>query len=285
MSKSHVISGYVDIDQTKLYYESAGSGIPLLLIHAGVADCEQWENEFFGFSDNFQVIRYDLRGYGKSDPVDGPFSHLEDLKGVIEGLTHDSSMILMGCCVGGVLAMDYALEYSQNIRGLIMIGPGSCGLEVENNKQELFVEAMKAFEAGDLNRLAEIKTEIWFDSMDSAPDKVDESMRALIYDMCHSGLSSHDQQSEQEEAGTSQPEIKQFNQIDFPVLVIVGSDDLPYMHEAADYLNESIPSSRKEVIANAAHLPNLDQPQLFQEVVGNFLDEITSGQDYDHMLP
>ena len=285
MSNSQVISGYVDIDQTGLYYEIAGSGMPLILVHAGVADCELWESEFHSFSENFRVIRYDMRGYGNSDPVDGPFSHLGDLRGVINELALTPPLILMGCSMGGVLTLDYALENPQHVKALIIIGPGSCGLEFENCTQELFLEAREAFEKGDLHKLAEIETQIWFDCIHADPDQVDQSMRALLYDMNRSILNRENQQMGQTQPEICQTAFSKLSQIDFPVLIIVGSRDLAYMHAAADYLAERIRLARKEVIDDAAHLPNLDQPHLFQEVIVNFLDEITGGRDYDHMLP
>ncbi len=285
MSKSQVISGYVDIDQTKLYYETAGSGIPLVMVHAGVGDCEQWENEFGKFSENFQVIRYDMRGYGCSDPIEGPFSHLGDLTRVIDELVHNPPVILMGCSIGGLLSLDYALENPQSVRALIMIGPGSCGFELDNCTQELFSEAMKAFEEGDLNLLAEIQTQIWFDCMHADPDQVDQSMRALLYDMNRSVLGSQATKSEQTQSKMTEPAARRLDKIDFPVLIIVGSNDLQYMHSAADYIADKIQYARKEVIEDAAHLPNLDQPHQFEEVVVEFLDNITSGRDYEQMFP
>ena len=57
-------SGFINIDNAKLYYEIAGTGTPFVMIHAGVADSRQWNNEFTYFSQSNQVIRYDMRGYG-----------------------------------------------------------------------------------------------------------------------------------------------------------------------------------------------------------------------------
>jgi pimeloyl-ACP methyl ester carboxylesterase len=285
MSNSQVRRGYVDIDECQLYYETAGSGIPLLLVHAGVADCEQWENEFLQFSQRFQVVRYDMRGYGKSSPVKGPFCHLEDLKRIAEHLRLPSPMVVMGCSMGGILSMEYALDNPDNMLGLIMIGPGPCGFEMDIGEQELFLEAMRAFKAGDLTRLAEIETQIWFESMDLAPDQVDQSMRALLYDMHQSCLEGESSKRGQSGPMRDQPEYKKMAEVDFPVLIIIGSQDLPSMRTAAEYMEENFRSSKLAVIGDAAHLPNLDQPLQFQQVVEEFLDELTSERDYDTMLP
>jgi pimeloyl-ACP methyl ester carboxylesterase len=285
MSKSQVLSGYLDINQAKLYYETVGSGIPLILVHAGVADCEQWDNEFLDLSLKNQVIRYDMRGYGNSDSIEGSFSHLGDLTAVIDELVINPPLILMGCSIGGVLSLNYALENPDHMRALIMIGPGSCGFELDNCTQELFLEAMNAFEEGDLSRLAEIETQIWFDCLHAEPDQVDQSMRALLYDMNRSVLSRESGKESQDPPPLPKPSMEKLKEIDYPVLVIVGSEDLAFMHAAADYLVDNIRFARKEVIEGAAHLPNMDQPNLFQEVVQDFLEEVTGGRDYDQMLP
>jgi pimeloyl-ACP methyl ester carboxylesterase len=79
MSTQQKKSGYANIDNAKVYYEIAGKGTSFVMIHAGVADSRQWNNEFAALAEHYQVIRYDMRGYGKSDPVDGELSHLRDL--------------------------------------------------------------------------------------------------------------------------------------------------------------------------------------------------------------
>ena len=84
MSTTEIKSGFVSIGDAKIYYETAGSGMPLVMIHAGVADSRQWNNEFAEFSQWYRVIRYDMRGYGKSEPAQGEFSHLSDLVSLLD---------------------------------------------------------------------------------------------------------------------------------------------------------------------------------------------------------
>src|SRR5512143_50754 len=103
-------TGYAPINGAQIYFETAGEGEPFLMIHAGVADSRQWDNEFANFADHYRVIRYDLRGYGKSEPVEGKFSHLADLTTLLNYLKISPPIIAMGCSMGGGLAMDLALE-------------------------------------------------------------------------------------------------------------------------------------------------------------------------------
>ena len=109
-------SGFVSNDNAKIYYETAGTGMPLVMIHAGVADSRQWNNEFAHFSQRNQVIRYDMRGYGKSEPVDGEFSHLSDLVALLDAVNIREPFVLLGCSMGGGLAMDFALTYPSKVK-------------------------------------------------------------------------------------------------------------------------------------------------------------------------
>jgi len=270
-------SGYVDIDQGRMYYETSGSGTPLILVHAGVADSQQWDQEFSHYSQNYQVIRCDLRGYGKSGTTRGPVNHLEDLSTLIRELDIHSPMIFMGCSMGGVLSMDYALKNPEDIKALIIVGPGMCGLELDVVEPEEFSKAKKAFEEGDLSLLTEIETQIWFDSPDQMPEHVDCSMRALLYEMQRSVIGRELNKMGKREPKKGPPPFERLDEIDFPVLIIVGSYDLPYMHAAADYMVEHIRFAQKEIIEDAAHLPHLDQPNRFQDIVDNFLLEMVIG--------
>ena len=129
MDEIRVDSGFANINNARIYYEIAGRGQPFVMIHAGVADSRQWNNEFASFANRFRVLRYDLRGYGKSEPVEGEFSHLQDLKTLVDYLHLDEPLILMGCSMGGGLAMNFALTYPSKTKALIMVDSGPPGLE------------------------------------------------------------------------------------------------------------------------------------------------------------
>src|SRR5688572_15605859 len=169
-------SGFVNSGNAQLYYETAGQGVPLVMIHAGVADSRQWNNEFAFFARDYQVIRYDMRGYGKSEPVDGEFNHLDDLVTILITLGIHEPVAIMGCSMGGGLAMDFALTHPTRVRALIMVGSAPSGLELDVPSPAKFAEVEKAFEAGDLNLVCEIETQIWFDGAGRTPEQVNQPM-------------------------------------------------------------------------------------------------------------
>jgi pimeloyl-ACP methyl ester carboxylesterase len=275
MSTSRKVN-FVNIQNAKLYYEIAGTGMPLLMIHAGVADSRQWNNEFVYFSQSNRVVRYDMRGYGKSEPANGEFSHMSDLVSLLDFLEIHEPLVLMGCSMGGGLAMDFALTHPARVKALIMVDSGPSGLKLDVPAPAKFADAEKAFNTGDLDLVAEIETQIWFDGMGRTPEQVNQAMRKLLFEMDRLALSHEVKQLGKRLANTEIPAVDRLEELNIPVLIIVGSHDTPYILAAADYMKDKIKRSKKKIIEDAAHLPNMDQPDEFQGIVKDFLMSLSS---------
>jgi pimeloyl-ACP methyl ester carboxylesterase len=237
-----------------------------------VADHRQWNNEFVHFMKRFRVVRYDMRGYGKSEPVEGEFSHLQDLTALLDHLHLDQPIILMGCSMGGGVAMNFALTYPAKVKALIMVDAGPTGLELDVPTPAKFEEVEQAYNAGDFDRVAELETQVWFDGQGRTPAQVNPAMRQLAYDMNRRALSLEAKQLGKRLPDCQTPAVERLSELHLPVLVIVGEHDTPYMLAAATYMIEKMPSAQKVIIEAAAHLPNLDQPDKFQRSVTTFLE-------------
>lgn len=274
MSAIQTESALAKIGNAQIYYEIAGKGQPIVMIHAGVADSRQWNNEFAYFSKDFRVLRYDLRGYGKSEPVAGDFTHLEDLTALLDYLDMRQPSVMMGCSMGGGLAMDFALAHPSKVKALIMVGSGPSGLKLDVSTPAKFADAEKAYDAGDLDLVAEIETQIWFDGTDRTPGQVNQPMRRLARDMNQNALSHEAKHLGKRLPDTQSPAAGRLAELDIPVLIIVGAHDTPYILAAADYMAENIRSVPKVVLEDAAHLCNMDHPDAFQRTVCCFLDEL-----------
>jgi pimeloyl-ACP methyl ester carboxylesterase len=96
MSEFRGQSGLAAIDGARIYNEVAGEGRPLVMIHAGVADRRQWDHEFAHFARRFRVLRYNMRGYGKSEPVEGACSQsgVRNLQAAAHGLLLTARLVL-----------------------------------------------------------------------------------------------------------------------------------------------------------------------------------------------
>src|SRR5215211_2762150 len=84
--KMHRETGTAEVNGARIHYEVAGEGEPLVLVHAGIADSRMWEGQIPAFSERYRVVAYDLRGFGRSEMVEWPFSHHEDLRGLLDFL-------------------------------------------------------------------------------------------------------------------------------------------------------------------------------------------------------
>jgi len=157
-----------------------------------------------------------------------------------------------------------------------MVGSGPSGLELDVPAPAKFADVEKAFEAGDLDLVAEIETQIWFDGAGRTPDQVNQSMRKLLYEMNHQALTHEVKQLGKRLPNAETPAFDRLSDLKIPVLVVVGEHDTLYILAAADYMVERIPPARKAIIKDAAHLPNMDHPEEFQTLVTNFLEGLSS---------
>lgn len=267
-------SGSVEVGNAKLYYELAGEGQPLVLVHAGVADSRQWNNEFARFAQDFRVLRYDMRGYGKSLPAAGEYSHMGDLTALLDQVGINEPTVLIGCSIGGSMAMDFALAHPSKVKVLVMVGSAPSGLMLDARPHPKEAEAEEAHKTGDLERLAELETQMFFDGMGRRPQQVDQEMRRLALEMNRLALSHEAKGLGKRLPNADTPAAERLDEVEMPVLVVVGEHDEPYSLAAADYMVDKIQSARKVVLADAAHLANMDHPEQFQRAVGAFLEEV-----------
>src|SRR5512146_1748629 len=100
--------GIAEVNGTKLYYEIAGTGHALVLIHGGAVDRRAWDDQFSVFAKHYKVMRYDVRGSGKSAQPVKPFSNAEDLHALLRFLKIDKTY-LAGISRGGGIAFDFTL--------------------------------------------------------------------------------------------------------------------------------------------------------------------------------
>ena len=108
MTEAQPQTGFLDVQGAPLYYEVAGTGYPLLFMHAGIADNRMWDDQFQTFALQYRVIRYDLRGFGRSLIPDGPISNYEDSYALLQHLGIEHTHVI-AVSFGGLVAIDFAL--------------------------------------------------------------------------------------------------------------------------------------------------------------------------------
>ncbi len=260
---------YTDVNGAHIYYETAGQGAAVSLLHAGIADRRMWDAQFEPLAQHFRVLRYDLRGFGQTEAEALPFSHHEDLRGLLDALGIERTA-LVGCSNGGRVAMNFALAYPERVSALVMVCSSPGGFKYQGESPALWPEIVAAFEAGDLERTAALEMQLWAVGPYRAPEQVDVAIRDLVTEMDLIALKKED--SIAEEQPFAPPAVERLGELRLPVLIVVGDVDSPVTLEAGNIMAAQIAGAHKVVITNAAHLPNLEHPDEFNRVVGEFLE-------------
>ena len=266
------MSTIVHVNGVEFYTEQAGDGPPVVLIHAGIADSRMWDGQFdalanaTGGGSRHRVLRYDLRGFGRTPPAPGPFDHADDLRALLDHLGWER-VALVGCSLGSRTALDFALLHPARVERLVLTSPAVSGLRYDGPPPRQAAELDAADEAGDRARVNELEMQIWVDGPRRGPDEVDPAVRQLAYDM--NAIALANEGVGQEERSVSAAE--RLGEVGAPVLVVVGELDAARTMAAADALLSRLPHARRVAIANAAHLPNMEQPAAYHAAVLPFL--------------
>lgn len=267
------MTGVATINGARLTYEIAGAGRTVVLVHAGICDRWMWDPQFSYYAERFRVIRYDMRGFGDSPMVDGPFSHAGDLVALLNELDVDSA-ILIGASMGGSAVLDVALSDPGRVDAVVTVGSSPRGFEIDDPAlDEAWEEAEQAFESGDLERVNEIEMQIWVDGPQRTPGQVDPVVRAKAAMMNLRAL-----QLESEIAGDERkPPFAandRLHELTIPVLAVVGSLDRIGAVAGSRRIAEGVDRGRFVEISGTAHLPSMERPGEFDDLVLPFLTAV-----------
>lgn len=267
------VSGFMTVEGSRLFYETLGEGLPLVLIHGGLLDMRMWDEDFTWFGDRFRTVRYDVRGHGRSAGSATPYSDTGDLLALLDHLEIDRAVI-MGLSMGGGIAVDFTLEHPDRVCALIPVSSGLSGYDFAATRSSPhFGPMMEAFERGDFDQATEYFQRMWTDGPDRSPDQVDPGVRSRVRNMI---MERHRPDPGQAESSPPDPPARgRLAEINVPVLVLVGDRDMPDIYSIADLMMKEIPGAKQVIIPEAAHMVNLEQPGPFRRAVEEFLAGIT----------
>ncbi|HSG45861.1 MAG TPA: alpha/beta hydrolase [Anaerolineales bacterium] len=264
-------SRFVEVNNANIYYEMEGEGTPLILNHAGIADGRMWNDQFDVFAEQYQTIRYDKRGFGKTKMVAGDYSDHNDLYELMKALNIENA-IQVGCSQGAKTIIDFTLEHPELTKALVLVTPAISGFVYDGPPPKQIDQLIQADEDGDLDLINELELQIWVDGPQRTPDQVDSKVRELVRDMNLIALQTPDDLGN--ELPLEPPAIDRLSEIIVPTLIIAGDLDAPPSLTRADILAEKISHAKRVTINSTAHLPNMEKPELFNEKVLSFLSKI-----------
>jgi len=260
---------FVESDGARLYFEVDGSGPALVLVHAGVANLRMWDPHVPVWSGDHTVVRFDTRGFGRTESEHVEFSNRADLIAVMDHVGVERAC-LVGVSRGGQIVLDTTLEHPQRVAGLVVAAGGVGGFTPATNvgTPEMWVEAEKHWEAHDWEWLADFETRYWVDGPGQPEGRVEAAIRSLVH-----GWILDNYRAENEE-GIPQPldppAVGRLAEVACPTQVTIGSLDDPGTNEACRLLAGSVAGGRLEVFDSAAHMLTLEQPDRFTRLVAEF---------------
>ena len=267
-SRDATLRGFADVNDTRLFYEIAGAGPPLTLIHGFSLDTRMWDDQYAALTQRYRVLRYDARGFGRSAvPGAEPYSHAEDLHALLVYLVIEHTAMI-GFSLGGGIAISFALAYPASVDALIVAG---CLLPGRRLSAELGASFGAIWSAGRALGVAAAR-ERWLQHPLFAPIQEQPGPGARLIQMV-SDYSGWEWANKDPQILPVPRPAERLGDIRAPMLAIVGERDLPDFHAIAGMIERDVPGARRVVLPGVGHVVNMEAPKRFNALAIDFLSE------------
>lgn len=252
---------YFEHNKGRIYYEITGTGETIVFIHGFSLDRRMWEEQAKFFENHFQVITYDMRGFGKSSLPEGKYSHHDDLRALLDHLKIKKAHIV-GLSMGGEIAINFALTYPEFVSSLTLVDSSLNGFKSTVDW------TVHAKEVGiDRARKNWLNHELF--SSERKNSKVFSKIQQIVQEYSGWHWLNHEPKER-----IKPPALQRLNEIKVPTLVAVGQDDLPYFHHIAELMHDGISGSQMKIITGAGHMVNMEEPNYFNKLLLDFYSNL-----------
>jgi len=263
----------VHVNGITLAYEDRGTGLPVVFLHAFPLNRTMWGAQQRALSTRYRIITVDLRGHGESD---APLWHYtldqaaDDVRGLLDHLSIPHA-VFVGLSMGGYILFAFYRKYVGRVTGLVLADTRAQA-DTAEGREGRFQMAQTAYKNG-AGAVADVMIPKLLNptTVHTRPDLV-QAVRTMIEGNQISGIAGD--LMAMAERPDSTPLLRR---IACPVQIIVGEQDIATPPSDAKLMADEIPGGRLAVIPQAAHLANLEQPEVFNRIVGSFLDDIEKG--------
>ena len=233
-----------------------------------------WDAQWSAFASEFQVVKYDMRGFGRSTLPPASYAHHHDLVAVLDILDIPRAT-LVGSSFGGDVATAFALDNPERVEALILVNT----LAGASTRSDALRDGWKAIDAlvesGDVDAAVELELRMWVDGPTRSPHEVDGSFRERVREMDMALFARAAEEEEASELPIDPPIVGRLHELRMPALIVVGELDVPDALTSANVLAERIPGAKLATIPDAAHLPSMERPTQFNRIVLDFLHELS----------
>lgn len=278
LSAQSITNGVAEVNGTQLYYEMAGSGETLVLVHGNEGDLRHWDFQFLPLAKDFRVIRYDVRGYGKSAMPDTEVAYSDhaDMKALLDYLKVDKAHVC-GLSMGSGIVVNFAIAYPERCVSLIPVGPWASGYGVGEFQtpasDSLFMVMGRAASIVAEKGPKEATDYFWtgnkFFQRTVRSEEALEHLLNIGYDYSWWGFLN-----ESKKLALQPFAIIQLNKIEMPTLIVTAEFDLEACKEIAEIMGIEIEGSEIIAFQDAGHCMNIEKPEEFNKALFNFITSI-----------
>lgn len=270
----HFTSGYAPVEGGQLYYEAAGEGRAIVLIHAGVADLRMWDAVMPLFAARHRVIRYDARGFGRTKSENVSMSNRDDIRDLLNHLGVDRAAMI-GVSRGGQIATDFTLEYPDRVWALIPTAAGLGGFDYQPTPEEnaAYEQSEKLYESRDIPALIDLEIALWLVGQHRPPSAVAPELFEKMSVMLRDTYAFHTTEHFTPRPLTP-PAAERLGEIRVPTLVVASTGDTSDTVQAAEYMATHIAGAKKIIYPTVAHMIPMEIPDQFAADVLAFLASI-----------
>lgn len=264
-------TGFVTVGDASIGYDVSGTGHPVLLLHAGIADRRMWDDQIEPFSEHFTVIRYDARGFGETRRPPTVFRSYQDAIALLDHLGLEQAHVI-GASMGAQTALDLAVSAPDRVSAVVPVSART-GVPASDALRAGWQAVDDLFEAGDIDGANELELRMWVDGPNRGPDAVAASVRERVREMNGALLIRDDTEDNEQELEQSTEDG--LGRISAPTFVVWGDQDVAGVLEAGPKLTAAIPGARSVVIPGTAHLPSMEKSDDFNRLVIEFLRSVS----------
>ncbi|UXI65838.1 alpha/beta fold hydrolase [Tahibacter amnicola] len=263
------VASVVPVDGGTLHVESVGTGSAVLLIHGGFGDRRMWDAQFTELASRYRVIRVDLRGFGASPTPTAAYDPVGDIATVLDHLGVPKAHFV-GNSMGGALAIDVALAHPDRVSSLTVVSSGPNGFPLGEDRPRYAKEIasiVAVFEAATtegVDRAAALWEAHPMVSVARADRNVAPRLHAMLQDNRQIFLLPFWPDDDKRA-------VHRLEHIVTPTLLIVGDKDIELVQAAARFASARIPGARLVTMAGTDHLPQMEQPERFNQLLAEFL--------------
>jgi pimeloyl-ACP methyl ester carboxylesterase len=256
---------------TGIAFDDEGSGLPIALVHAGVADRRMWAPLVHDLLGRHRLIRHDVRGVGESLPPTGPWSHHTDFLELLDELLVPRAH-LVGASMGAGIAAEAALARPGIAASLTLVAPGGALLGgAPDSFRPIWAAEVEALDRGDIDAAVEVNLRAWVDG-NRPPHAMDPEVRGFIGRMQREAFELPEwDPDDAPEHELRPPAAGRLRELTCPVLVVVGEADDAAIHSVAERIVAEAPNARIVVWPEVGHMLSLERPAAFAELLASFV--------------